>query len=179
MSSFVPKVYWQLLLTLFIVYISQIQAKDDVLTLNIPRSLTACPQKLELNHIIASYSHDDKDNNYELHIKVREKWRMRVISSASNICYWSLRFLSITSCSDGSLSTWSYNLLPACSLKYCWCTVWHSLLFSHHYMFNLDTRKSKCHNPQFINYGLPIQYLVLQNFVTGKYLIVPYVWELS
>jgi len=41
---------------LFIVYISQIQAKDDVLTLNIPRSLTACPQKLELNHIIIFFN---------------------------------------------------------------------------------------------------------------------------
>ena len=73
MSSFVPKVYCRLPLTLYIVYISQIQEKVDVLTLNIPRSLTACPPKLELNHIIASYSHDDKDNNYELRIKVREK----------------------------------------------------------------------------------------------------------
>ena len=42
------------------------------MTLNIPRSLTACPQQLGLNHIIASYSHDDKDNNYEVRIKVRE-----------------------------------------------------------------------------------------------------------
>jgi len=42
------------------------------LTLNIPRSLTACPQRLELNPIIAAYSRDDKDNNYELRIKVRE-----------------------------------------------------------------------------------------------------------
>jgi len=74
MSSIVPKVYCRFPLTLFIVYISQIQAKDDVLTLNIPRSLIACPQQLELNYIIASYSHVDKDNNnYELRIKVREK----------------------------------------------------------------------------------------------------------
>jgi len=73
MSSIVPKVYCRFPLTLFTVYISQIQAKDDVLPLNTPRSLTACPQQLQLNHIIASYSHDDKDNNYELRIKVREK----------------------------------------------------------------------------------------------------------
>jgi len=73
MIAFVPKTYRQFPSTLFIVYISQIQAKDDVLALNIPRSLTACPQQLELNHIIASYSHVDKDNNYELRIKVREK----------------------------------------------------------------------------------------------------------
>jgi len=73
MSSIVPKVYCRFPLTLFIVYSSQIQAKDDVLTLNMPWSLTACPQQLELNHIIASYSHVDKDNNYELRIKVREK----------------------------------------------------------------------------------------------------------
>jgi len=47
----------------FIVYISQIQSKDDVVTRSIPLSLTVCPQQLELNHIIASYSHDDKENN--------------------------------------------------------------------------------------------------------------------
>ena len=29
-----------------------------MVTLNIPPSLTVCPQQLELNHIIASYSHD-------------------------------------------------------------------------------------------------------------------------
>jgi hypothetical protein len=52
---------------------SQIQAKGAVLALNIDWSLVACPQQLELNHIIASYSHDDKDNNYEFRIKVREK----------------------------------------------------------------------------------------------------------
>jgi len=73
MSSIVPKVYCRFPLTLFIVYISQIQAKDVVLTVNIPRSLSACPQQLELNHIFASYSHVDKDNNYELRTKVREK----------------------------------------------------------------------------------------------------------
>jgi len=73
MSSIVRKVYCRFPLKLFIVYISQIQAKDDVLTLSIPRSLTVCPQQLELNHIIASYSHVDKDNNYELRIKVRGK----------------------------------------------------------------------------------------------------------
>jgi hypothetical protein len=66
---------------LFIVYISQIQAKDDVLPLNMPRSLTLCPQQLQLNRIIASYSHDDKENNYELRIKkVGEIRRIRVIS---------------------------------------------------------------------------------------------------
>jgi hypothetical protein len=152
MSSIVPKVYCWYPLKLFIVYISQIQAKDDVLALTVPRSLAACPQQLELNHIIASYSHDNKDNIYKLRIKVREKWRMRIISSASNICYWSLRFLLITFCSDGSLSTRSYKLFPACSLMYCWCTVWHNLLFSHHCMFLIDTRKSKCHNLQFIQF---------------------------
>ena len=73
MSPIVLKVYCRFLLTLFIVYISHIQSKDDVLTVNIPRSVTACPQQLELNHIIASYSHVDKDNNYELPIKVRQK----------------------------------------------------------------------------------------------------------
>jgi len=73
MSSIVLKVYCRFPLTLFIVYISRIQAKNDVLTLNIPRSVTACPQQLELSHIIASYSHVDKDNNYELRKKVREK----------------------------------------------------------------------------------------------------------
>ena len=117
MSYIVPKVYCRFPLKLFIVYMSQIQAKGAVLTLNIDWSLVACPQQLELNHIIASYSHDDKDNNYELRIKVTEKWRMRVISSASNIRYWSLRFLFITFCSDGSLSTRSYILPPACSLN--------------------------------------------------------------
>jgi hypothetical protein len=44
----------------------------DMLTLNVPQSLTACLQQLELNHIIESYYHDDKENNYELRIKVRE-----------------------------------------------------------------------------------------------------------
>ena len=73
MSSIVPKVYCRFSLKLFIVYMSQIQAKGAVLTLNIDWSLVACPQQLELNHIIASYSHDDKDNNYEFRIKVREK----------------------------------------------------------------------------------------------------------
>jgi len=149
MSSFVPKVYCRFPLTLFIVYISQIQAKDDVLTLNIPRSLTACTPKLELNHIIASYSHDDKDNNYELRIKVREKWRMRVISSASNIRYWSLRFLSITSCSNGTLSTQSYNLLPACSLNYCSCTESDTIYFSHTITCSILTQG----NPNVITYS--------------------------
>jgi len=73
MSSIVPKIYCRFPSKLFIVYMSQIQAKDDLLTLNIPQSLTACPQQLELNHIVASYSHDNKDNNYEFRIKVREK----------------------------------------------------------------------------------------------------------
>ena len=75
MSYIVPKVYCRFPLKLFIVYMSQIQAKDDVLALNIPRSLTACPQQLELNHIIGSYSHDDKDNNYEFRIKIRKKMK--------------------------------------------------------------------------------------------------------
>ena len=73
MSPIVLKVYCRFLLTLFIVYISQMQAKGDVLTVNILRSVTACSQQLELNHITASYSHVDKDNNYELPIKVRQK----------------------------------------------------------------------------------------------------------
>ena len=73
MSSIVPKVYCRFPIILFIVYISRMQSKDDVLTVNIPLSVTACPQQLELNHIIASYSHVDKDNNYELPIKVRQK----------------------------------------------------------------------------------------------------------
>ena len=72
-SSIISKVYCRFPLSLFIVYISQIQAKDDVLAVNVPRSLSACPQQLELNHIIASYSHVDKVNNYGLRINVREK----------------------------------------------------------------------------------------------------------
>ena len=43
-----------------------------MLALNILRSLAACPQLLELNHIIALYYHDDKGNNYELRIKVEK-----------------------------------------------------------------------------------------------------------
>jgi hypothetical protein len=54
------------------VYISQIQAKDDVLTLNIPQSLTVCPQQLELNHIIASILMMTKKIIYELRIKLEK-----------------------------------------------------------------------------------------------------------